>query len=64
MVCDSYTPLEIADNFLVRDLTRLINLVIFKEGEPGLWESTRLASFDRNSYKGLVRVGEELPVIL
>ena len=36
MVCDSYTPLEIADNFLVRDLTRLINLVIFKEGEPGL----------------------------
>ena len=36
MVRDPYTPLEIADNFLVRDLTRLINLVIFKEGEPGL----------------------------
>ena len=64
MVCDSDAPLEMADNLLVRDFTRLVNLVIFKEGEPGLRESTRLASFDRNSDKGLIRVGEELPVIL
>ena len=64
MVCDSDAALEMADNFLVRDFTRLVNLVIFKEGEPGLRESTRLASFDRNRDKGLIRVGEKLPVIL
>ena len=61
---DFDTTFEIANDFFIRYWAWLVNFVIAKNIEPGFWKATSLASLNWDPDEGIIRVREQIFIIL